>query len=491
MITNNYKSKVKSRTMCCVAISFALAAPAALRAQSQCYIDPVTGERVCAVVPGAVLGRAPALDFRQDSQRLSQDSVSLLPGPPRQGEGVLQGHCRISVADGSTGSGTLINVDKFVGRVLTCSHLFDRSTQNIVVTFPNGGRFVARLIDRDRAHDLAMLEIKPPQVPPIAVSGDEPNGELTACGFGPNGQFRCIRGNINGQAKAVGAMYASLMIRGAVRPGDSGGGVLNMRSELVGVVWGQRDGVTYTTCGRPVREFLDRFRRRISNNPATTRPLQHDWLARFDAIERRVTALDQKKQDKGDYALRTDLAGFLRSGEMPSLDTSGFAQRSEVDGRLKSLSTRFESIHARIESTREKVEEVATNKGGFFQGLSMGKLLVGALGLSGPLAAAVIMAGGLAGRRLKKGGARSMEPGVVPSLHAPSSPLPATYPVVVDSPIPPQRTIPETHYVPIEQDSFAKAHQWASEHVARKYPGAAEILQAQDSLIKQFIASKP
>jgi hypothetical protein len=50
--------------------------------------------------------------------------------------------------------------------------------------------------------------------------------------------------------------------------------------------------------------------------------------------------------------------------------------------------------------------------------------------------------------------------------------------------------VPETHYVSVEQDSFAKAHQWASEHVARKYPGATEILQAQDSLIKQYLAAK-
>jgi hypothetical protein len=63
-------------------------------------------------------------------------------------------------------------------------------------------------------------------------------------------------------------------------------------------------------------------------------------------------------------------------------------------------------------------------------------------------------------------------------------------PVAVDSPPPPQQTVPETHYVPVEQDSFAKAHQWASEHVARKYPGATEVLQTQESLIKQFLAAK-
>ena len=63
-------------------------------------------------------------------------------------------------------------------------------------------------------------------------------------------------------------------------------------------------------------------------------------------------------------------------------------------------------------------------------------------------------------------------------------------PIAVDSPPPPQRTVPETHYVPFEKDSFAKAHQWASEQVARKYPGATEVLQAQDSLIKQHLAGQ-
>jgi hypothetical protein len=101
----------------------------------------------------------------------------------------------------------------------------------------------------------------------------------------------------------------------------------------------------------------------------------------------------------------------------------------------------------------------------------MGKLAVGALGLSGPLAVAVVVAGGLAGRRWKK-------------LRA------AAHPIAVDSPPPPQRVVPETHYVNVEQDSFAKAHQWASEHVARKYPGATEILQALESLIKQYLAAR-
>ena len=43
----------------------------------------------------------------------------------------------------------------------------------------------------------------------------------------------------------------------------------------------------------------------------------------------------------------------------------------------------------------------------------------------------------------------------------------------------------ENHYVPYETDEFARAHQWASENVARKYPGAVEMLTRLDSLIRQ------
>lgn len=58
-------------------------------------------------------------------------------------------------------------------------------------------------------------------------------------------------------------------------------------------------------------------------------------------------------------------------------------------------------------------------------------------------------------------------------------------PIAVDTPPPPQRTATETHYVPYETDGFARAHQWASEQVARKYPGSIDVLTTLDSLIKQ------
>jgi hypothetical protein len=352
----------------------------------------------------------------------------------------------------------------------------------IVVSFPNGERFGARLVDRDKAHDLAALAIRRPNVTPIDVSETESSGPLSACGFGPNGQFRCVQGAVVGQAVATGAVYPSLTIAGAVRPGDSGGGVLNPGGRLVGVVWGQRDGLTYATCGRPVREFLDRIRgkRFVANPQPPATSLEPSWQAWLSKIESQISALDEKKQDKGSYLKPEDLSGYLRIADAPKVDADQFAQRSEVDGKITTLL-------GRISAVQQHVERVAAGKGGIFQGLSFGKLVVGALGLSGPLAAAVVIAGGLAGRRAKK---RVSVDRKVEFTELDQALLRYPQPIAVDTPPPPQRTVPETHYVSVEKDSFAKAHQWASEHVARKYPGATEILQALDSLIKQYLAAQ-
>jgi hypothetical protein len=296
----------------------------------------------------------------------------------------------------------------------------------------------------------------------------------------------------------AGATHPAYTIRGRVRPGDSGGGVLNAAGRVVGVVWGERDGLTYATCGNAVREFLRRVfggqgseksrgSRDESRGPgeesrglrdegrepeegpgsaqaANVAP-QVDWKAWLGAIESRLKTLDEKKQDKGEY---------LQAGDLNSL-------RSAL----------HERIEERVGQVLPLVEaKIGEQSPGAFAGLSVGKLVVGALGLSGPVAAAVVVGATLMGRRARS----RVEGRVSRASNAPAlNPSPSTLdsrPIPVDTPPAPQRTVPETHFVPVEIDSFAKAHQWASEQVARKYPGATEMLQTQGSLIKQFLAGK-
>jgi hypothetical protein len=398
-------------------------------------------------------------------------------------------HCRIMVGDGSAGSGTLVAQNSTTGLVLTCSHLFDDSTSGILVVFPSGARYGARLVDRDRAHDLAVLLIRRPDVEPVEVNDDTPSGPLAACGYGPDGRFRCVRGNVVGQATPVGATYPSAVVSGAVRPGDSGGGVLDVLGRLVGVVWGERNGQTYLTCGQPLREFLSRVlgrqptaSRRDRSEDASTPAWDH-VASQLSTLQADVAALRDGKQDRGQY-LTADALG-------------DFARRDEVDGSLQSLAGRFASIQDRMAVVRRQIDAVAAGRVGLFEGLSLGKLVAGALGLSGPLAAAVVVAGGLAGRR-----AKARQPPAPPgdSIGRPSAGAGPTaepwaanrsQPIAVDSPPLPQQVVPETHYVPYEKDTFAKAYQWASEQVVRKYPGTLDVLSSLDSLIKQQLNAQP
>src|SRR5215212_9088310 len=119
----NSQTKQLARTLLSAAFTFALACGAA---HAQCYTDPLTGQRICTrqVSPGATAATTSNVD--------------------------PSAHCRITVADGTMGSGTLVACNDSVGLVLTCSHLFDTSKSQIIVTFPNGRRFAANLAQVDR-----------------------------------------------------------------------------------------------------------------------------------------------------------------------------------------------------------------------------------------------------------------------------------------------------------------------------------------------------
>ena len=106
-------------------------------------------------------------------------------------------------------------------------------------------------------------------------------------------------------------------------------------------------------------------------------------------------------------------------------------------------------------------------------------LLLTGIGIGGPAALGLFV-----GRALWKWPRRRRSRSDTAEALQPDATKPAR-PIAVDCPPPPQQVVPETHYVSYERDEFAKAHQWASEQIARKFPGAVEMLSNLDSLIRQ------
>lgn len=197
----------------------------------------------------------------------------------------------------SLGSGTLIAHEGEYSYVLTCSHLFDEGPGKTTVEREEQ-RTWSRVIARDRPHDLALLQTGRLRGDPVDIADPSADEVLYACGFGQGGTMRAIRGRIAGYSKAVGAEHNNVRIRGSVRRGDSGGPLFNAGGQLVGVVWGQRDGESYAMHGGPIRRVLGRLfpviaERRRAAREGRSRPMpveRSDPIAQAPPIPRQQPA---------------------------------------------------------------------------------------------------------------------------------------------------------------------------------------------------------
>ncbi|HYO26053.1 MAG TPA: serine protease [Lacipirellulaceae bacterium] len=430
-------------------------------------------------------------------------AMGLSPSVQGQEPGGGLASCRIfnhmSNSAANVGSGTLIDVaaDRQRGLVLTCAHLFTEGTGRVIVQFADGRTHGAHLLAIDGAADLAALEIAQPGGAPATVHlAWEGAPMLTACGFGPTGEYRVVRGALIGAACSPGR--ESLRIGAAVRSGDSGGGVFDPQGRLVAVVWGESAGVTYATSGAPLRAFLQRLTSAPGQAPAqaVAMPLASTcpgglcprtaprapagvaaggrWVTtpggsfgggapaagapaggavqapagegglracacgcdrRLADLATRLESLAQQKQDRGDYVLEDALGAYARTDEVARLDAEHHQRHRTVIGRLEAL--------APLAAAASRAAAPAA---------------AAALGISGPagwglLAAASLGAWALARRRNRRGaaGGESLPARVAPAAsdraHAASQEATAA----AEGPFPRGALHVETH-APIERD---------------------------------------
>lgn len=142
----------------------------------------------------------------------------------------------------SSGSGVIISDD---GYIVTNHHVVEEAT-NVEVIMNNNQRFYAKIIGTDPSTDLALLKIKAKNLPfvPYGNSDAVKIGEwVLAVGNPFNLNSTVTAGIVSARARNIRILREKnnlqvesfIQTDAAVNPGNSGGALVNLKGELVGV----------------------------------------------------------------------------------------------------------------------------------------------------------------------------------------------------------------------------------------------------------------
>jgi serine protease Do len=142
----------------------------------------------------------------------------------------------------SSGSGVIISDD---GYIVTNNHVIEEAN-NIEVVMNNNQRFYAKLIGTDPTTDLALLKIRAKNLPFIRYGDSDkiiPGEWVLAVGNPFDLNSTVTAGIVSAKARNIGILRdrnnlqieSFIQTDAAVNPGNSGGALVNLRGELIGV----------------------------------------------------------------------------------------------------------------------------------------------------------------------------------------------------------------------------------------------------------------
>lgn len=170
----------------------------------------------------------------------------------------------------SSGSGVIISDD---GYIVTNHHVIEDAT-NVEVVLENNQRFFAKIIGTDPSTDLALLKVKGKDLPFVHY-GNSDNikiGEwVLAVGNPFDLNSTVTAGIISAKARNIGILAAKnnlqiesfIQTDAAVNPGNSGGALVNLKGELIGInsaiatTTGQYEGYSFAIPISLVKKVMD------------------------------------------------------------------------------------------------------------------------------------------------------------------------------------------------------------------------------------------
>jgi Do/DeqQ family serine protease len=142
----------------------------------------------------------------------------------------------------SSGSGVIISDD---GYIVTNNHVIEEAS-NIEIVMNNNQRYFAKLVGTDPTTDLALLKIRAKNLPFIRYGDSDqitPGEWVLAVGNPFDLNSTVTAGIISAKARNIGILRdrnnlqieSFIQTDAAVNPGNSGGALVNLKGELIGV----------------------------------------------------------------------------------------------------------------------------------------------------------------------------------------------------------------------------------------------------------------
>ena len=478
------------------------------------------------ILIAATVGAPGPLDAGLFSRRPARTAKPVASVSPSKAVEALPPHiaqwqpnvCRVK-SGSSLGTGVYLG-DRLV---LTAEHVVDNGGK-LSVTFHGQGTYQGVIVGINSTHDVAFIRIEEPaeaNIKGVLLADENPDkGSKTwQCGYGSTGRLTWHSGTVQQYTTTErgGAACWFESVPYAV-PGDSGGPVFNADGELLGNLWGggPRSGTTTAvlpstlvdvlgpeahaslvayhvecfggSCGPKPRIFSGLFGRSKGGGgskstypapggiPAGENPQAGPGSILPFVAPSIIPDVAPVPVAPDPVATAPILAGPPGiKGDTGQRGPPGPVGTAGAPGQNGTAGTKIAGAVIGGESIFAKAAPA----------------LFSALGLSTPPTAAILAMYGLGmwwKRRKRNGGGGANA--IVATTPLPSTPVPSnTY--IVDAPQAQGTHRIDTQFVNVESDHYQRAHELARQQVARRYPGAQDILEAELSLTRQYASGLP
>jgi serine protease Do len=258
------------------------------------------------------------------------------PGTPR-GNGKQGGQGQQEEVPRGVGSGFIISADGFI---MTNAHVVDGASE-VYVTLTDKREFKAKIVGSDTRTDVAVLKIDGSNLPRLNM-GDSDKirvGEWVLAIGSPFGLENTVTaGIVSAKARDTGDYLPLIQTDVAVNPGNSGGPLINLKGEVVGInsqIYSRSGGFMGISFAVPIDEALrvadqlkasgrvTRGRIGVQIGEVTKDVAESLGLARAQgALVQRVEAggpADKAGLEAGDIILKYNGAAIERPSDLPRM----------------------------------------------------------------------------------------------------------------------------------------------------------------------------